>query len=198
MKPIHLNLASRPYRDYRPVYAVVVALSLATAFLMLNNIETYYRYIHETRSTRAKIAQVEEEARVEKQKEETARRRLQGLDLKRLDQQTRFINAKLAERAFSWSRLLDELESVLTDDVRLTSISPTFNEDGRIDLQLEFQSRSADGLITTINRMNADPQFEDTFPSSETQSDGGSYVFGLSSKYLPRHDTPLQRTGVAR
>ena len=43
MKPIHLNLASRPYRDYRPVYAVVVLLSLATAFLMLNNIETYYR-----------------------------------------------------------------------------------------------------------------------------------------------------------
>ena len=48
MKPIHLNLASRPYRDYRPVYAVVVVLSLLTAFLMLNNIETYYRYIRET------------------------------------------------------------------------------------------------------------------------------------------------------
>lgn len=198
MKPIHLNLASRPYRDYRPVYAVVVALSLATAFLMLNNIETYYRYIHETKSTRGKIAQVEEQVRLEKQKEEAARQRLQGLDLKRLDQQTRFINAKLAERAFSWSRLLDELESVLTDDVRLTSISPSFTEDGQIDLQLEFQSRSADGLITTINRMNADPQFEDTFPRSETEAEAGMYVFGLSSKYLPQRSTPLQRTGVTR
>ena len=35
MKPIHLNLARRPYRDYRPVYAVVVLASLLAAFLML-------------------------------------------------------------------------------------------------------------------------------------------------------------------
>ena len=31
VKPIHLNLASRPYRDYRPVYAVVVLMSLLIA-----------------------------------------------------------------------------------------------------------------------------------------------------------------------
>jgi hypothetical protein len=43
VKPIHLNLAARPYRDYRPVYAVVVLLSLLTAFLMLNNVESNYR-----------------------------------------------------------------------------------------------------------------------------------------------------------
>ena len=56
MKPIHLNLAARPYRDYRPVYAAVVVMSLLAAFLMLNNVETYYRYIHETKATRAKKA----------------------------------------------------------------------------------------------------------------------------------------------
>ena len=58
MKPLHLNLASRPYRDYRPVYATVVVMSLVTAFLMLNNVETYYRYTRETHSTRPKIATI--------------------------------------------------------------------------------------------------------------------------------------------
>ena len=43
MKPLHLNLASRPYRDYRPVYATVVVMSLVTAFLMLYPVETGYR-----------------------------------------------------------------------------------------------------------------------------------------------------------
>jgi hypothetical protein len=199
VKPIHLNLASRPYRDYRPVYAVVVLLSLATAFLMLNNIETYYRYIHETRSTRAKIAQVEEQARVEKQKEEQARQRLQGLDLKRLDQQTKFINAKLAERAFSWSRLLDELESILADDVRLMAVAPTFNPDLGIILSLQFQAKSADGMITTINRMNLDPQFQDAFPSSETRDEGGIYTFQITAKYLPEEPSAIRQTsGVLR
>lgn len=186
MKPIHLNLAARPYRDYRPVYAVVVVLSLLTAFLMLNNIETYYRYIHETKSTRAKIAEIEEQARVEKQKEETARQRVNGLDLAKLDQQTRFINAKLAERAFSWSRLLDELESILADDVRLVSVTPAFTDEGPVRLSMDFEAKSGDGMITTINRMNADPQFRDAFPSGETARDDGTYVFSLAAEYLPR------------
>lgn len=185
MKPIHLNLAARPYRDYRPVYAAVVALSLLTAFLMLNNIETYYRYIHETKATRAKIAQVEEQARAEKAKEDTARQRVKGLDLATLDQQTRFINAKLAERAFSWSRLLDELESILADDVRLISVTPTFTINGPIHLSMNFEAKSGDGMITTINRMNADPQFKDAFPSNETANDDGTYVFTLSADYMP-------------
>lgn len=198
MKPIHLNLASRPYRDYRPVYAVVVALSLATAFLMLNNVETYYRYIHETQATRAKIAQVEQQAAVEKRREDAARQRLAGLDLKYLDEQTRFINAKLAERAFSWSRLLDELESILADDVRLVSVTPDFGEDGDIDLTMDFRTKSSDGMITTINRMNADPQFRDAFPSNETQQEGGGFSFALSAKYIPENGAPLQRTRSAR
>lgn len=185
MKPIHLNLAARPYRDYRPVYAVVVALSLLSAFLMLNNIETYYRYIHETKATRAKIAEVEEQARVEKAKEDTARQRVKGLDLAQLDQQTRFINAKLAERAFSWSRLLDELESILADDVRLMSVSPQFTVNGPIPLSMNFEAKSGDGMITTINRMNADPQFKNAFPSNETANDDGTYTFVLSVDYLP-------------
>ena len=185
MKPIHLNLAARPYRDYRPVYAVVVVLSLLTAFLMLNNIETYYRYIRETKTTRAKVAEVEAQARIEKQKEESAKQRVAHLDLARLDQQTRFINAKLAERAFSWSRLFDELESILADDVRLVSVSPNFTEEGPIELQMDFEAKSGDGMITTINRMNADPHFQDAFPSTESMDDSGTYTFDLTAKYLP-------------
>ncbi len=186
MKPIHLNLAARPYRDYRPVYAAVVVLSLLTAFLMLNNVETYYRYVRETKTTRAKIVELEQQVSKERENEQRARQRLQGLDLKRLDQQTKFINAKLAERAFSWSQLLDELESILADDVRLLTVTPTFDKNGRIDLSLNFHSKSGDGMITTINRMNADPQFNDAFPSSETQIEGGRYAFALKVRYLPQ------------
>ena len=198
MKPIHLNLASRPYRDYRPVYAVVVILSLLTAFLMLNNVETYYRYIHETQATRAQIAKVEEEARKERGHENAAKQRLQGLDLKTLDQKTKFINAKLAERAFSWSGLLDELEAILEDDVRLISVSPTFTESGPIQLSLSFQAKTSNGMIETIDRMHADPQFRDVFPSSESRGEDGIYTFQITAQYLPTSTSPILQTKVAR
>lgn len=193
MKPIHLNLASRPFRDYRPVYAVVVLMSLLTAFLMLNNIDTYYRYIHETRNTRAKIASIEAQTQRERELQGNVERRMKGLDLARLDAQTKFINAKLAERAFSWSTLLDELESVLSDDVRLLAVSPNFKKDGPIELILQFESKSSDGMITTINRMNADPQFLSPFPSSESATEDGHYRFDLSVQYVP---PPVKTPGV--
>ena len=109
MKPLHLNLASRPYRDYRPVYAVVVAVSLVIAFLMLQNIDTYYRYVSETKSTRTKIAELEAEAAKEQRLAIVTDERMRSLDVASLATQTRFINSQIAERAFSWSELLDRL-----------------------------------------------------------------------------------------
>jgi hypothetical protein len=191
VKPLHLNLASRPYRDYRPVYAVVVAMSLITAFLMLNNVETYYRYTRDTHSTRTKIASIEAQTRQEHVREQSVQQRIKGLDLRRLGAQTKFVNAKLSERAFSWSTLLDELESVLVDDVRLVSVAPSFGDSG-IQLSLDFVSKSADGMIKTINRMNADPQFRHPFPSSQSALEGGGYSFKLTVQYLP----PPIPTGV--
>jgi type IV pilus assembly protein PilN len=185
VKPIHLNLAARPYRDYRPVYAAVVIMSLLSAFLMLQNIETYYRYTHETSATRAKIADLEVQQQREKQLEQSAQTRLQSIDLAFLDEQTKFVNAKLSERAFSWSTLLDELESVLADDVRLLSVGPTFTPQG-IALALAFQAKTGEGMINTINRMHQDPQFVNPFPSNETIDPAtGIYSFNLSVGYRP-------------
>ncbi len=185
MKPLHLNLASRPYRDYRPVYATVVVMSLITAFLMLNNVETYYRYTRDTQSTRNKIATIEAQTQQEREREAAVQQRIKHLDLARLAAQTKFVNAKLAERAFSWSMLLDELESVLGDDVRLISVTPRFDQRGKILLALDFQSKTADGMIKTINRMNADPQFRNPFPSMQTARPEGDFSFLLTAEYVP-------------
>ena len=185
MKPIHLNLAARPYRDYRPVYAVVVTMSLVTAFLMLNNIETWYRYKNDTSSTSGKIESVEAKIRKERELQDIAQRKLRGLDLITLDAQTHFVNAKLAERAFSWSTLLDELESVIPQDVRLSSVAPTFAPDGTIALGLNFEAKGPTGMITTINRMNADAQFSNIFPDSEQLQQSGTYIFNLHATYAP-------------
>jgi hypothetical protein len=198
VKPIHLNLASRPYRDYRPVYAVVVLTSLLTAFLMLNNVDTYYRYIHETRTTRTKIAQIEAETEKERRLAADVDRRTKGIDLELLDVQSHFVNAKLAERAFSWSVLLDKLETILADNVRLVSIQPQFDETGAIALTMQFESKSTDGMIETLDRMNADPAFHNAFPSSEAQANG-IFTFGISSTYQPETAAaPAVQKAVAR
>jgi Tfp pilus assembly protein PilN len=184
VKPLHLNLASRPYRDYRPLYAVVVVTSLLIAFMLLNNIETGYRYVHETRATRDKINQIDRQIEVENRRTEEANQRLRGVNVKLLADQAQFVNARLAERAFSWSELLDRLERVLPDDVRIDSVSPSFAKDGLVHLTLLAAAKNGNGMTGTLDRLNHDPRFANAFPTSEERSPTG-WKFAIGVDYRP-------------
>ena len=189
MKPIHLNLASRPFRDYRPVYAAVVIMALLTALLALYNVDTYLLYRTETRTTRGNIAKLDEQLAVEKRATDTLNQQLRGIDLKLLASQTEFANTQLAERAFSWSELLDRLERVLPPDVRLQSVMPTFSKDGLVHLSMTLTAKTGQGLSATINRFNGDPRFANAFPNNETNETlngaGGEYRIILGVDYRP-------------
>lgn len=184
MRPLHLNLASRPYRDYRPVYAVVVVSSLLIAFMMLNNVDTYFRYIRETKTTRAKIEQVEKQTKVEQERANALTQRIRGINVKQLAEQTQFANSRLAERAFSWSELLDRLERVMPNDVRIDSIAPSFDRDGMVHLSMSAVAKDGNGMVATLIRMHADSTFSHPFPNSEEQTAGG-YRFSLRVDYKP-------------
>lgn len=184
MKTLHVNLASRPFRDYRPVYAVVVVASLVLAFMMLTNFDTWYRYQRDTKSTRTDIARYEAQIEQERRRAEVANRQIKGIDLTVLGKQSKFVNAQLAERAFSWSELLDLLEATMPGDVRVTSVAPSFSEDGQVHLNLSCEAKSSTGMVGTINRFNNSPYFSNPFPTSE-ENTGNGFRFGLGVDYKP-------------
>jgi Tfp pilus assembly protein PilN len=184
VRPIHLNLAARPYRDYRPVYAVVVVVSLLIAFLMLNNIDTYYRYINDTQTTYQRIADLNRQAETERSRAERADAQLRGINLAALDQDSKFINARLAERAFSWSELLDRLEGVLPEDVRIRTIAPTFGKT-LVHLELACDAKNSNGMLATITRFMRDPNFANPFPRNESESTANAYMFAIGVDYKP-------------
>lgn len=192
MKPLHLNLASRPYRDYRPVYAVVVVMSLLIALLMLNNVDTYYRYKTETKTTRATTASLEKQAEQEKVRASAAVRQLQSFDLPALGNETRFINARLAERAFSWSELLDRLEDVLPRDVRIEHVAPSFQRNVYVHLEMSCDSKTAEGMLNTITNLQKDPHFANPFPHSETTTEKG-FTFSIGVDFKPSIARPSER-----
>jgi hypothetical protein len=184
VKPLHLNLADRPYRDYRPLYAVVVVTSILVAIMLLNNIETAYRYARDTRTTRDKITQIDRQIDAENRQTDEANLRLRGVNIKVLSDQAQFVNARLAERAFSWSELLDRLERVLPDDVRIESINPSFAKNGIVHLSMSAVAKNSDGMTHTIDRLNRDPHFASPIPTSEDRTDTG-YKFGIGVDYRP-------------
>ena len=184
MKPIHLNLAAKPYRDYRPVYAVVVVMSILVAFLMLNNIETYVRYVRDTRTTRDEVALIEAQIRQERARTEVVTKETSTIDLVTLSKESRFVNAQLAQRAFSWSELLDRLEVVVPGNVRITAVSPQFSDTGLVHLNIKFEGKSADSMLNTLARFQRDVNFASPFPTTQDIS-GAGYRFVIGVDYKP-------------
>lgn len=195
MRALHLNLASRPYRNDRPFYAGVAALLLLLGFLMVKNIETAVDYFSATKNTRAEIAQLERQIAAEEKRAADLDAQIKRLDLRRLNTRVAYVNTQIATRAFSWSQLLSLLERVVPSDVRIKSLTPSISKDGSTHLQIECESKSQQGLITLLNRMLLDPHFVRPFPTSESLMENGLRRFSVEVDYRPE---PQGITEVSR
>src|ERR1051326_5536617 len=94
---------------------------LLVALMALNNLDTWYRYQHDTKTTREEIATLQKQTQLEQTKLQDSERRLRSVNVPLMTAQTQYVNSVLAERAFSWSELLDRLERVIPAAVRLNA-----------------------------------------------------------------------------
>lgn len=184
MRTIHINIASRPYRDYRPVWAVAMAMAVISTILLVYNVRTAYQYLVETKETRAEIAAVTAETLREQRRASQLEASLRRFDIRKLTEETSYVNGHLRERAFSWSELLDDLESVVPRDVRLMSLSPTIDKNG-IRLSMTASSRRSDGMVQMLYNLMQNPHFNRPFPNVEEKHDDGTFRFSLEVDYRP-------------
>jgi Tfp pilus assembly protein PilN len=188
MKTIHLNLAAKPYRDYRPVYLTVAAMILATVVLLGYNVITGYEYLIETEQTREEITALDKEAANERERSAQLATQIEEIDLRALDRRSRFINTQINERAFSFSALLDNLEKTLPDDVKLLDLNPSIDDKGEIRLSMSCVAREKGGMLDLLDRFYADDRFQKAFPRSERLDADGTYRFSIDVEYAPEDE----------
>lgn len=184
MKALHPNLASRPYRDYRPVWTVVAVLAILSVALLVYNAQTAYRYFATTSDTRAEIAEIEASIAKERQATQVARQQAARFDSPQVRRRAQFVNTQIAQRAFSWNQLLDDLEAVFPPDVRLVSLSPSVERTDEVTLQMSCLARNDDGMVELIQNMFQSPKFVRPFPANQSSSQG-LHQFIISTQYRP-------------
>lgn len=184
MKPLHLNLASDPWQNSRPFWITVGITAAVIAILLINNVQAAWRYYVETEETRAAISEIQARTTAEAQNARRLQERLETMDRADLMRRVDFVNSQIVERAFSWSQLIDHLERVLPNDVRLTTLRPMIEDEGPILLSLSCIAKDQDAYVDTIRQITADPYFENPYPLSES-SEGGEVKFTLRVTYRP-------------
>ncbi len=181
------NLASKPRFNTRPVWILTGAAVLIGLVLAAVNIRLFLssNQTLEEQIVRRDMLQLRRDALGGEFSGHSAV--LDQVPWQSLGARIELVNEVLAEHRFSWSDLLDHLAEVLPWQVRVVSVSPSLDDDG-VTLDLEAVSKDREGFLDLLDRMVADPYFDDPLPSRETWPEGGQsseYLFRMRVVYLP-------------
>ncbi len=118
------NLARQPFLNRRPVLRAAAVLALAAVGLLVLNVWLYWRHFSGREEQRAEIGELRAKASEERAALEEALTALEAFDVDWQQDQITFLNARIAERTFSWSALFDHLAEVLPRTVRIERVTP--------------------------------------------------------------------------
>lgn len=204
------NLARRPFTNQRPVKRISWLLVILGLVLLLVDLWLYTGYVTTRRANATELTEIEASIVAERQAMDTAARRLDGAEVAQQNELVGFINQRIAERTFGWSVLFDRLAYLLPQDVRLTSLAPTFgtSEEPRrrartaaqrdalppgrtVELRISALARQDEALLEFLDALFADPAFRNPNLAREAKQASGEVEFQLSVTYLPQEAEAL-------
>lgn len=194
-----LNLANQPFVNSRPVRRLVLVLWCLGALLFAADLFFYARHFtsQQTRSDELQVL-TEREASERKMLAELEGE-LAGFDLDWQNRQVDFLNLRIAERVFPWSRLFDRLTEALPRQVRLTRLRPRIQSlsgaaggpEETVRLEIRGEARTEKAILAFVGRLFEHPAFRAPNLASETRRARASVTeFALSVTYLPARAMP--------
>jgi Fimbrial assembly protein (PilN) len=185
MRPISINLASRPFYNNR-LYVVAYSVSAGLLALMTGlSLYTFFSDQVSLKRFQAAEDRLQSQLLVLDRNEEAQRKVLRRLDLEEVAAQSHFANDAILERVFSWTLLFNRLERVMPPDVKLESLRPKV-DGGSIHFRIIGTAKSPSDFTDFEEALLESVLFSDVYPISETISPTGrGLLFSLSFRYLP-------------
>jgi hypothetical protein len=177
-----LNFSSQPFRNealpavlFAAASALLIGITIYHAFAVRGLLPERTSKVHkEVATLEAELDRLRTEARSLKAPPPDGRVLAEWAVLKEL----------VDRRTFSWTGLFARLEQVLPRDVRLVSIAPGVKE-GQVQLEVVAVARPPQAGLSLVGMLESRGEFEDVYPVSVTEKDGGTAEFRYTMRYLP-------------
>jgi Tfp pilus assembly protein PilN len=193
---LDLNLARKPFANSRPISRAAGVLWVLGGALLVFNAFLYWDYFTSSEDRRGELTATQATIADHEAAIAEMRQQLLGLQLPQQNAQVTFLNRKITERTFGWSRLFDDLEQVMPDNVRLLSLSPKTGEEGgrgrptselhQVRLQIDGMAKDGDAQLVFLDRLFKDPAFSTPDLISDAVDADGNWRFQLSVLYHPQ------------
>ena len=188
MRARRLEFARRPFRDERPVFLLAGVAFAAAAVLLVANVQQYRTFHRQIGGTGRQIEFLEERRQKASRDADQSRAALNSYRVSALAQESRGLLRIVAERRFSWTGLLARLERTLPPEVRVTRLTPRFDESGETTIDLGLIGREADSVVRTIAAFARDQAFNSVALHSESTPEKGvpeGRSFSVTVAYRP-------------
>jgi type IV pilus assembly protein PilN len=196
---IDINLATRPYEDLRRFWlrwgAPLALLGLLTLVLLYSVILGLLTARKDNVLIREREAQI-----ASRDQEKTTAQALLNLPQNRATHdRSQFLNDLFERKAFSWTRVFEDMEQVMPARLHVVSIKPEMAEDNQLVIKLIVAGESRDRALELVRRMEASKRFQQTHIESESElassNNGDRVQFEISALYVP--DLPKSTTATA-
>ena len=187
---LDINLATRPYEDAREFWGrwglAVGLLALATLALLG---WTYRSWVYAGKE-RQNIAQLEAQI-AERNRERAQAQAFLDLAANRSTRdQSQFLNGLIQRKAFSWTRVFEELEQVMPPNLHVASLRPEMNEQSQMELDMKVAGETRAAAVDLVQHMEGSKHFQGAqFVQENVGTEGGSGVTAnVIALYVPDSD----------
>ena len=166
MIKININLSSRPFVNNRKFFLITALLLIVLSAVSYWNIYRYKsvhsrrgqvkRWLTQNQAQIEKLEKEQQEIMVRLQKPETG----EFLDL------VDYINRLIQQRTFSWTRLLNDLETLTPSNLQIVSIRPQI-AGNEIGIEIIANGRSSHDYIEFISNLESSGKFYNVNPIYE-------------------------------
>jgi type IV pilus assembly protein PilN len=198
---IDINLASQPYHDSRQFWSYwgtgLVLLSLVTALVMFLAATGFVRAGHD----RAQISKLKDKIAAYDREKSEAEAVLNQPQNRALREQSRFLNSLFQRKAFSWTKVFEDLERVMPAHLHVVSINPGNSADNNLQIKLLVGGDSREQALDLVRKMESSNRFRQTRiesekVESENQTGGDRVKFEIDALYTPTAETGSASGGI--
>jgi len=185
---LDINLASQPYEDARQFWlrwgTGLVVASILTLMLVVTTATGWYN----ARRDHHQIAELRAQIALRDQKRREAEEFLSRAENRTTRDQSQFINQLIERKSFSWTRVLEDLETVMPTRVHLISIHPELDDDNQLAIKMVVAGDSRERAIELARRMEDSRRFTRTYigqESSRVSPTGDAVQLNIDAIYVP-------------
>jgi len=182
---LNLNLATLPYEDAREFWTrwgmAVALLALFTLGLLGWTVRGWV----EAGRDRHNIAQLQQMISGRDHERTQAQTFLEMSANRSTRDQSQFVNGLIHRKSFSWTLVFEDLEQVMPPNLHVVALSPVFNEQNEMLLNMKVLGDNRSAAVELVHRMEGSARFRNAQLMAESETSEGVGAAVLAT-YIPQ------------